>query len=308
MELKWLEDYLALAKHGSFSKAAEARFVTQPAFSRRIRSLENWLGVSLVDRSNYPTGFTKAGLEFIDQANALKTQIYASRENLHTLVSNQAAMVLMSQHSLAASFLPGWLHNIEPLIGNSLLKINAGNLHDSLESFLAGIGDFLFCFSSPDMLKELSRDDIENIQVGTDKLIPVTAIKSNGQPAYSAQQEESIRLLSYPKESFFGRLIKRECMPQLKNGPKLHKVCENSLAEGLKSLVEKSYGVAWLPQCMVEKELSNGSMAILNAPFAPIDLQIMLYRFKQENMDPAGSDITNEFWKHLSELYNQSYS
>ncbi|MCT7654667.1 LysR family transcriptional regulator [Oceanimonas sp. NS1] len=44
MELKWLKDFVALNEHGSFSKAAEARFVTQPAFSRRIRSLENWLG------------------------------------------------------------------------------------------------------------------------------------------------------------------------------------------------------------------------------------------------------------------------
>ncbi|WP_315980356.1 LysR family transcriptional regulator [Aliamphritea spongicola] len=44
MELKWLIDFTALVEHGSFSKAAESRFVTQPAFSRRIRSLENWLG------------------------------------------------------------------------------------------------------------------------------------------------------------------------------------------------------------------------------------------------------------------------
>ena len=40
MELKWLEDFVALAENGSFSKAAKARYVTQPAFSRRIRALE----------------------------------------------------------------------------------------------------------------------------------------------------------------------------------------------------------------------------------------------------------------------------
>ncbi|KAB0771523.1 LysR family transcriptional regulator, partial [Pseudomonas aeruginosa] len=38
LELKWLEDFIALAGTRSFSQAAEKRFVTQPALSRRIRS------------------------------------------------------------------------------------------------------------------------------------------------------------------------------------------------------------------------------------------------------------------------------
>ena len=47
MELKWLDDYLALIETGSLSAAAEKRHVSQPAFSRRIQMLESWLGVSL---------------------------------------------------------------------------------------------------------------------------------------------------------------------------------------------------------------------------------------------------------------------
>ena len=43
MELIWFEDYLALAETLNFSRAAEARHVTQPAFSRRIRALEEWM-------------------------------------------------------------------------------------------------------------------------------------------------------------------------------------------------------------------------------------------------------------------------
>jgi DNA-binding transcriptional LysR family regulator len=121
MEIKWLEDYLALVRHGSFSKAAEARFVTQPAFSRRIRSLENWLGVCLIDRSRYPTSLTEAGQEFLQQAEALKAQIYSSREHLKSLVSDEAAMVVMSQHSLAVSILPEWLQAIEPLAGDAVV-------------------------------------------------------------------------------------------------------------------------------------------------------------------------------------------
>ena len=54
MDLTWLEDFVALAEVRNFSRAAERRHVTQPAFSRRIRSLEDWVGVPLFERT--PTG------------------------------------------------------------------------------------------------------------------------------------------------------------------------------------------------------------------------------------------------------------
>ncbi len=64
MELKWLEDFLCLAKSTSFSAAAEERNITQSAFSRRIKALEEWLGAPLIDRSSYRVNITDAGLRF----------------------------------------------------------------------------------------------------------------------------------------------------------------------------------------------------------------------------------------------------
>ena len=43
MQLKWFEDFLALAQTRSFSRAAELRHVTHPAFGRRIKALEGGL-------------------------------------------------------------------------------------------------------------------------------------------------------------------------------------------------------------------------------------------------------------------------
>ena len=55
MNFKLVEDFLSLATSQNFSRSAEERNVTQPAFSRRIQQLEVWVGVPLVDRSTYPT-------------------------------------------------------------------------------------------------------------------------------------------------------------------------------------------------------------------------------------------------------------
>ena len=54
VDQKLLEDFLSLCRHRSFSHAAQERNVTQPAFSRRIRALEEWLGVVLFDRTALP--------------------------------------------------------------------------------------------------------------------------------------------------------------------------------------------------------------------------------------------------------------
>ncbi len=68
MHSKWLEDFIALAQTRSFARAAEARFVTQPALGWRIKALEAWLGLVLIDRSSYPTQLTPAGEAFVDTA------------------------------------------------------------------------------------------------------------------------------------------------------------------------------------------------------------------------------------------------
>ena len=67
MDTKWLEDFVSLAETRSFSRSAQLRHVTQPAFSRRIQSLEAWAGTDLVDRQ-LPTRLTPAGQTLYEQA------------------------------------------------------------------------------------------------------------------------------------------------------------------------------------------------------------------------------------------------
>lgn len=83
LELKWLEDFIALAGTRSFSQAAEKRFVTQPAFSRRIRSLEDALGLTLVNRQRTPVELTEAGQLFLVTARSVVEQLGQVVRHLH---------------------------------------------------------------------------------------------------------------------------------------------------------------------------------------------------------------------------------
>ena len=81
MELIWFEDYLALAETLNFSRAAELRHVTQPAFSRRIRALEGWVGTALFTRTTHGVTLTSAGEYFHDQAEVLTRALHQLRRD-----------------------------------------------------------------------------------------------------------------------------------------------------------------------------------------------------------------------------------
>ena len=80
LDLIWLEDFLALADTRSFSRAAEARGVTQSAFSRRIRALEDWLGAGLVSRDSHPVALTDEGRQFRETAEEVLRMLSTSRD------------------------------------------------------------------------------------------------------------------------------------------------------------------------------------------------------------------------------------
>jgi len=64
MDFDQLETFLEVARHNSFSRAAEKRFRTQPAISSQIRALEEEVGARLFDRSGGKVGLTGAGKVF----------------------------------------------------------------------------------------------------------------------------------------------------------------------------------------------------------------------------------------------------
>ena len=75
MNLQQLEYILALEEHQSFSKAAEAKFISQPALSMMIQKLEDELDLKLFDRSKKPIVPTAVGRPVIDQARVILREV-----------------------------------------------------------------------------------------------------------------------------------------------------------------------------------------------------------------------------------------
>jgi len=296
LELKWLKDYLALAEQGSFSKAANARFVTQPAFSRRIRALEAWMGVSLIDRNQYPICFTPSGEAFIERAQQLVDSIYLTREQLRTMERGQNELTISSQHALAISFFPNWVEGFASLLGDTLIRLDTVDYHDAVVAFLAGNSDFLLCYASTDLSEQLQRDDIESLSVGFDELIPVSLANSDGSPLHTVKENSDLILLSHPAQSFFGQLIASQSFSQLPRSVSLDHRYQSSLSEGLKALLLKGLGIAFLPLSIIEDEIKQGKVVALTDSLPCMALEIKLLHLKDSK-----SVAANKLWKYLSE-------
>src|SRR5437763_11021394 len=101
MNLVWLEDFVTLASTGSFSRAAQERHMTQPAFSRRVRALEEWLGVVLFDRSTQPAMLTEAGEWFRAIAQDLLTRVAGIPDEARAVAdASSATLRIASTHAL----------------------------------------------------------------------------------------------------------------------------------------------------------------------------------------------------------------
>src|SRR5258706_587636 len=149
LEIKWLEDFLSLAESGSFSRSAEQRHVTQPAFSRRIRALENWVGAELIDRTSYPTKLTAAGEAFRERAAEIVQDVFDTRATLRGQRPIAADTLSFAvPHALSLNFYPKWLTKLERSCFDGAplaTRLVALNVHDAVMALVgrgvAGLPD-----------------------------------------------------------------------------------------------------------------------------------------------------------------------
>ena len=85
MDIKLLEDFVCLAAQESFTAAARERNVTQSALSRRVQSLESWLGTALINRDSKTFALTAQGRIFVSEAEVILRRLYNAREAARVL-------------------------------------------------------------------------------------------------------------------------------------------------------------------------------------------------------------------------------
>lgn len=281
MNLSWLEDFLALAATGSFSRAAEARHMTQPAFSRRIRALEEWLGVVLVDRGTHPATLTETGAWFLNVAREILARVERVPDEARAVdAANSATLRFAATHALSLTFVPQWLRSLESRTSVGPIQLTSDVLQQCEGWMQNGRVQFLLCHFHADVPGRLSPQDYPSVQVGADVLMPVCAPGRAGRPRWNlaaARRGAPLPVLAYSAESGLGRLLRGVCGDTLERAGG-SPVFTAHLATVLKSMALDGRGIAWLPESLISDELAAGRLVSAGSEELHIPLEIRLYR------------------------------
>lgn len=107
MDIAALQAFLAIAETGSFSKAAERIYLTQPAISKRIAALEHKLGTSLFDRIGRRVQLTEAGRALFDRSRAILNELEDAKRSLANLSGEiRGAVSLATSHHVGLHRIP----------------------------------------------------------------------------------------------------------------------------------------------------------------------------------------------------------
>ena len=276
MELKWLDDYLALIETGSFSAAAEKRHVSQPAFSRRIQMLEHWLGASLIDRSRKPLRFTPLAEQHAATFRNLATHIYEFQSTLRSDATQTPGLVMAAQHSLAAAYLPTFLEELRALMPEQRFRIRSQNRDDGVALLVRGHADILLTYETRQIASNVPPQLASSCTLGEDALVLVASAKLCASDDF-VKADRSLPLLCFPPESFFGQAVRAHALPELMQARLVAVQYVSEFSLGLREMALIHQGAAWLPRSLVAQDLRQGTLCELVSMGSPVALTIVAY-------------------------------
>ncbi|MEO6294012.1 MAG: LysR substrate-binding domain-containing protein [Burkholderiaceae bacterium] len=296
LNLLWLDDFRTLAATGNFSRAAEERHVTQPAFGRRIRALEEWVGADLFDRSTQPTKLTELGEWFCSVADELTARVARVPDEARRMTDASAITLrIAATHALSFTFLPRWLRSLESDLTLGPVQLVSDVLERCEALMIQSKVQFVLSHAHPQAYGAMDNNTCMSAQIGKDTLIPVTAPDSKGRPLHLLQATSkvsaSVPVLQYTTESGLGRIVRAVVGKQLES-LSVRVAFTAHLASVLRTMALDGRGVAWLPETLVEEDLASGKLVQAAASHWSIPLEIRLYRERN-----ALTQAAEAFWK-----------
>ncbi|MDB5457526.1 MAG: LysR family transcriptional regulator [Caulobacter sp.] len=296
MELIWLEDFVALAETGNFSRAAESRHVTQPAFSRRVRALEDWVGAPLFDRGAHGVTLTAAGEQFQTGADELIRRItQLRREAREASGREQATLRFAATHALSFTFFPRWIRELESRAPLGALRLISDSMQACEELMSLGQAQFLLCHHHAAAPSRFSVGAaFRSAVVGQDFLAPFVAPDEAGAPLWSLSEGEAdVPYLAYSAESGLGRIVEAQRFADRAVG--LRETFSARLAATLMTMARDGRGVAWLPVSLAEQDLAQGRLVRAGGGDWEVAVDIRVFR-----PNARQSAAAETFWSQLA--------
>ncbi|MFN9480999.1 MAG: LysR substrate-binding domain-containing protein [Betaproteobacteria bacterium] len=287
MDTRWLEDFVLLAASGSFARAAETSNLSQAAFGRRIKALEAWVGVPLVDRSVVPLRLTAQGKVFRDAAAEALRVLDEARDTLRGAdAGGWAAVRLATGRSLSLNFVPDWFERLRARDAAVEARVLTTST-EGISLLVEGAVDVLLSYWTAE-LRLLDEMEFEWLRLGTERLLPVSLPDVQGRPRYPLPGRAGAPLpwLRVAEATRQGQVVAARLAAH-KPPANLKPVYEADFSEALADLTLRGLGLTWLPERFAAPHLASGRLARAGDDSWDAKMEIRLFRRRNNRRAPV---------------------
>lgn len=257
MELTQLDFFTAVVEEGSFSKAAERVYRTQPAVSIAIRRLEEEVGAALFERSQKTPTLTEAGALVYDYAKRMLALRDQARDTVAELRSLKRGRVRIgANESTSLYLLPHLILQYREEHPNVKVEIYRHVSERLPREVLDRNVDFaLLAFEPED-------SDLKSFPILRDELVLIM------HPSHRLAKQDSVTVKELGKESFLAHNVKTASRHKVievfaQHHTPLNITLELATVETIKRFVQLRIGLAFVPRMCVREELERGTLTTI---------------------------------------------
>ncbi len=256
MDIASLHAFVTVAGCGSFSRASEKLFLTQPAVSKRIAALESELECSLFDRISRHISLTEAGQALLPRAQRILQEIEDSRRAISSLSDEVTGQLSIgTSHHIGLHRLPPVLRRYTSRYPQVDLNLHFMASEEACKAIRQGeleLGIITLPLALP--------TDLKTRPVWND---PMAVVTSANHPLASKKSVRLAQLLEYPAILPNSSTYTREMVARAIDQPINVRMSTNNL-ETIKMLVSIGLGWSVLPENMLNAELKVLKIAKLH--------------------------------------------
>lgn len=279
MDIQELLTFIKVAETHSFSEAAEALFITQPAVSKRIAALESNLNVKLFDRIGRQIHLTEAGTRLLPKAKRLADDLNDIKRSMSLQMDDVSGELnIATSHHIGLHRLPKTLKRFQLEYPQAEIKIDFTQSEDAHRQVIKGeaeIGIITLSSNSEQMLNA--------IPIWSD---PLQCVVSLDHPLAQLEEVDVVELSKYPcvlpHENTFTRQIAEKVFAA--NGVRPQVKMNTNNLDTLAMLVSIGWGWSFIPSTVV-----NDQLAVVNLPALNVERKLGVIHHKQRTLSRAAS-------------------
>jgi DNA-binding transcriptional LysR family regulator len=249
--------FAALARLGSFTRAARELFLTQSAISHAIKALEEQAGCRLFERAGRNVALTQSGEQFLRHVDKILSEMKSARRGLDELSRWGHGRLRVGASTTACQYiLPTVLREFKQSFPKCVITIDPGDHARQMELLLNNRIDLAL------MLEPEGKKELTFVPLFSDEMRFLVAPAHPWARAGRVQRDtfEEQTLILYNHTSYTFRLVKDHFRDE---GLPLNNILELGSMDAIKELVKIGLGVGILAPWVASAELATGALVSL---------------------------------------------